>query len=281
VTVTSTALPGGRVVESNRLPDFDTETSSSGLARRLSMTQAADPLRGDSPFDSVTVRFVESTGQVLSAAVVIAPDPSAPVGSTNYYATCSPCSGVSVDLAARTIRFDDTPLAATLLSSSAAPATLTGRYRLPDWRPRSGTTKTAAALSACNVTQNLVSAGFPDIACLAGTYVGTGIDGQACIVSIDATAQTFRFDDGVQDNTFAYAASGGFSNLASMRSPFTQSARMSRPNVPLESIELQVSPVAANARLLQVDLRNIHAIGGTLNSVYYRSCRLEFDLGGP
>lgn len=256
------------------------KTSSAGLARHLTMSKARDPLQGDSPFDSVSVRYVAATGEVLSASAIVVPEPTAPVGSTNYYATCSPCTGVTVDLAAGTVTFADTPLTATVLSGNPAPATLRGSYRLPDWRPRAGTTMTAAALNACQVTQNLVSASFSDMACLAGTYVGTGIDGQACTVTIDATAQTFRFDDGVKNNTFAFSASGGFTNLATFRSAFTQSATLKRPTNSLEWIELQASPVPAAANLIEVNLRNIQAVGGNLNSVYYRECRVEFDLNG-
>jgi hypothetical protein len=257
------------------------ENSSSGPARVLAMRRSADPLRGDAGVDQVGLRFVAATGAVLSASVALVPDPSQPIGTANYVATCGPCTGVSVDLAAGTVTFAGTPLLATQLSGSAAPATLTGTYRLPDYRPRAGTSITAAALAACSVNSVAVSAAFSDMSCLAGTYVGTGIDGQTCTVQIDASAQSFRFDDGVRDNTFAYAVSGGFSNLSTFRSPFTQSAQMTRPNVPLEWISVQSSPVPGFADLIKVNLQNMQAVGGTLNSVYARDCRIEFDRSAP
>lgn len=265
----------------NRLPTFDAETTAFGAGRNLVMSQAADPLKGDSAVDNVSVRFVAATGQVLSASVVLAPNPAQPLGGRNYYATCMPCSGIAVDLAAGTVSFTDTVLTATILSGDAAPARLNGSVRQPDYRPRSGTTVRAADLAACAVTPNALSAAFADAACLAGTYVGTGIDGQACTVTIDAAAQTFRFDDGIKDNRFAYTLSGGYSNLSTFKSAFLQSAKMTRPGAPLEWIEVASAPVAGFPDLIKFDMRNIQAEGGTLNSVYHRECRIEFDLGAP
>lgn len=257
------------------------ENSSAGPARVLAMRRSADPLRGDAGVDQVGLRFVAATGAVLSASVALVPDPSQPIGSASYAATCTPCTGVSVDLAAGTVTFAGTPLVATQLSGNAAPATLTGTYRLPDYRPRAGTTVTAAALAACSVNSVAVSAAFSDMSCLAGTYVGTGVDGQACTVQIDASAQSFRFDDGTRNNTFSFAVSGGFSNLSTFRSAFTQLAQLTRPGVPLEWISLQSSPVAGFPDLLQVNLQNAQAVGGTLRWVYVSDCRIEFDRSAP
>jgi hypothetical protein len=280
VTVNSSALSADRVVAPNLLPTFELENSSSGAARRLSMVRSADPLRGDAGVDQVGVRFVAATGAVLSASVALVPDPTQPTGSANYVATCGPCTGISVDLAAGTVTFADTPLVATVLSGSAAPATLNGTYRIPDYRARSGTTLTGAALAACSVNVNAVSATFADIGCLVGAYVGTGIDGQSCRVEIDAGAKTFRFDDGVRNDTFAFSESGGYTNLGTFRNAFTQTAQLSRPNAPLQTISVQASPVAAFPNVTVVDLRAVQAVGGNLNSVYNRQCRLEFDRTG-
>jgi len=277
VTVTSTAFATPRAVLPNRLPVLDAENTSFGMGRRLAMSQASDPSKGDSPFDSVSVRYVLATGQVLSASVIVVPEPTAPVGSTNYYATCSPCTGVTVDVAAGTVTFDDTALTATSLSGNPAQARLKGTYRLPDWRPRAGTTVTAAALAACKVKGNAINASIADVACLAGTYVGTGIDGNACTLTLDATAQRFRFTDSVKDNTFDYTVSGGFSNLSSFSSALLQSATISRPGVPLEWIDLGVAPVASAPGQIKVVMKNFHGVGGTTSTLYYRECRIDFD----
>lgn len=281
VTVSSTALAADRGITPNRLPGFDPEATSLGAGRSLSVQQAVNPLQGDSAFDSVTVRFVAATGQVLSAAVVVVPDPTLPLGGRNYYASCSPCSGVTVDLAGGSVSFAGTALTATMLSGSSAAATLNGSLRLPDYRPRSGTTVTAAALAACSVTPNLTAATFADIGCLAGTYVGTGTEGQACTVTVDATAQRFRFDDGVKTVSHGFSSGGGFTNMVAMRTSLTQLAKMSNPSNPLESIDVQASPVAGFANLVKLDLQAIQLQGGTLSSVYERKCRIEFDTTAP
>jgi hypothetical protein len=279
--VRSAALSADRVITPNLLPSTSWENTSFGLGRRLSMARSANPLQGGAGQDIVSVRYVAATGQLLTAAVALVPDPTQPVGSANYAATCGPCTGVSVDLAAGTITFNDTPLLPTALSGSQQPATLSGTYRLPDWRPRAGTTPTAAQVAACAVNANAINATFSDIGCLNGTYVGTGIDGQACTVKVDTTAQTFRFNDGVKDNTFAFNISGGFSNLSTYRSAFTQGATISRPGVPLETISVQLSPQAVVPQITVVELQNLQSEGGTLNSVYYRQCRIEFDGRTP
>jgi hypothetical protein len=245
------------------------------------MARSANPLRGDAGQDIVGVRFVAATGQVLSASVALIPDPTQPIGTANYVFTCTACTGVTVDLVAGTVTFVDTPLTPTALSGTRQSATLSGTYRLPDWRPRSGTTVSSSALAVCVLASNSTGATFASIGCLNGTYVGTGIEGQACTVQIDTTAQTFRFDDGVKANTFGFSSGGGFTNLSTFRSAFTQSAQLSRPGVPLETISFQASPVAAASDVIAVDLRNMQAEGGTLNSVYSRSCRIEFDRRVP
>jgi hypothetical protein len=280
-TVRSAALAADRVIEPNVLPGYKWETTSFGPGRNLSMARSANPLQGDAGRDLVGLRFVAATGQVLSASVALVPDPSQPVGSANSAWTCGPCTGITVDLAAGTATFVDTPLAPTALSATQLGATLSGTYRLPDWRPRAGTNVSGAALAACVLASNATGATFGDIGCLNGTYVGTGIDGQACTVQIDTTAQTFRFDDGVKTNTFGFSSGGGYTNLSTFRSAFTQSAQLSRPGVPLETISLQASPVAAAPDFIAVDLSNMQAEGGTLNAVYSRSCRIEFDRRVP
>jgi hypothetical protein len=280
VTIDSTAFAAARVVRPNRLPVHDAEATSFGAGRRLAMSQASDPLRGDAPFDSVSVRYVVATGQVLSASVIVVPEPTAPVGSTNYYATCSPCTGVTVDVAAGTVSFADTALTATALSGNAAPARASGTYRLPDWRPRAGTTVQAADVAACRITANAINSVMSDIACLAGTYVGTGIDGGACSITIDVVAQRFRFVDSEKDHSFDFAVSGGFSNLGSFRSAFVQSATISRPGVPLETISLSVAPVAAALGQYKVVMNNIHGVAATTRTLYNRECRVDFDTNG-
>jgi len=279
--VRSAALSADRVVTPNLLPTFQWENTSFGLGRRLSMARSANPLQGNAGQDIVTVRFVADTGQVLSAAVALVPDPTQPTGTANYAATCSPCTGVSVNVAAGTVTFTDTPLAATVLSGAQQAATLNGSYRLPDWRPRTGTTLTAAQVAACVISAKAINATFSDIGCLNGTYVGTGIDGQACTVQVDTTAQTFRFIDGVKNNTFAFSTSGGFTNMATYRTTLTQGATLSRPGVPLETISVQLSPQPVVPQVTVVELQNLQSEGGTLNSVYYRQCRIEFDGRTP
>lgn len=281
VTVSGAGLAADRAVTPNLLPDFGMVNTSAGPARSLAMRRSTDPLHGDAGIDQINVRFVATTGVVLSASVALVPDPTQPVGTASYAATCAPCSGITVDLAAGTVSFAATALQATALSGNAAAATLNGSYTLPDYRPRAGTTATAAALAACSVNSVAVSAAFSDMACLAGTYVGTGVDGQACTVQIDATAQSFRFDDGIRNNSFGYTVSGGFSNLSTFRSAFTQSAQMTQPNVPLEWISLQATPVAGFSQLIQVDLQTMQAVGGTQNAAYKRDCRIEFDRSAP
>lgn len=280
VTVESTAFSAARVVRPNRLPVYDAEATSLGAGKRLGMLQASDPRRGDSPFDSVTVRFVQATGQVLSVAVTVVPEPTAPVGSTNYYASCSPCTGVVVDTAAGTVSFTETALVATVLSGNPAPARVSGSYRLPDWRPRAGTTVGAADVAACAITANAINSVMSDIACMAGTYVGTDQDGEACSLTVDVVAQRLRFTDSVKDNTFDFTVSGGFSNLSSFRSAFVQSATISRPGVPLETISLSVSPVAAAPGQFKVLMKNLHGVAATTQTLYERECRLDFDTGG-
>ncbi|MCK6423969.1 MAG: hypothetical protein L6Q75_02620 [Burkholderiaceae bacterium] len=280
-TVRSTALAADRVISPNLLPTLKWETSSFGAARHLSMARSANPLQGDAGQDIVGVRYVAATGVVLSASVALVPDPSQPVGTANYVATCGPCSGVTVDTTAGTVTFTDTPLTATLLSGSQQPATLSGSYRIPDWRPRAGTTVTAAGLAGCSIGANAIGATFGDIGCLAGTYVGTGIDGQACTVTIDSSAQTFRFDDGVKTNTFSFSSASGFTNLSTFRSAFVQSATLSRAIGSLESISLSAAPSAAVPEVTVVDLSNVQREGGTLNSVYNQACRIEFDRRTP
>jgi hypothetical protein len=281
VTVESTAFAAARVVQPNRLPVYDAELTSLGAGRRLAMSQASDPLRGDAPFDSVSVRFVAATGQVLSAAVIVVPEPTAPVGSTNYYATCAPCDGVTVDVAAGTVSFSDTALAATVLSGNPASARVSGTYRLPDWRPREGTTVRAADVAACRVTPNAINSVMSDIACLAGTYVGTGIDGGSCSLTIDVTAQRFRFVDSEKDHSFDFTVSGGFSNLGSFSSSLLQSTSISRPGVPLETISLTVAPVAAAPGQYKVVMKNFHGVAATTQTLYDRECRVDFDTSGP
>lgn len=280
-TVRSSALAADRVISPNLLPELKWETSAFGAARNLRMARSADPLQGDAGQDSVGVRYVASTGQVLSASVALVPDPSQPLGTANYVLTCGPCTGVTVDSSAGTVTFTDTPLTPTLLSGSQQPATLNGSYRIPDWRPRAGTTVTAAALAACSITANATGATFADIGCLDGTYVGTGIDGQACTVTIDGSTQTFRFDDGVKTNTFGFGSVSGFTNLSTFKSAFVQSATLSRPGTPLENISLSVAPSAAIPEVTVVDLKNEQYQGGTLRYVYTRSCRIEFDRRTP
>jgi hypothetical protein len=279
--VRSAALSADRVVEPNLLPNLEWENTSFGPGRNLRMARSANPLQGNAGQDIVGVRYVAATGQVLTASVALVPDPTQPVGSANSAWTCGPCTGVTVDLVAGTVSFADTPLTATALSGTQQPATLSGTYRLPDWRPRAGTTVSSSTLAACVLASNAAAATFGDIGCLNGTYVGTGIEGQACTVQIDTTAMTFRFDDGVKNNTFGFSSGGGFTNLGTFRSAFTQSATLSRPGVPLENISFQSSPVAAAPDFIAVDLRNIQSEGGTLNAVYSRSCRIEFDKRVP
>ncbi len=277
----SAALSADRVLTPNLLPSDQWENTSFGLARNLGMARSANPLQGAAGQDIVGVRFVAATGQVISVSMALIPDPTQPVGTANHVATCSSCSGVSVDLAAGTVSFTDTTLTPTVLSGAQQPATLNGSFRLPDWRPRAGTTVAAATLAACRVTPNATSAGFGDIACLNGTYVGTGIEGQACTLQIDTAAQTFRFDDGVKSHSFGFSSAGGFTNLATFRSAFTQSATLSRPGVPLETLALQATPDAVVPQVTVVTLRSQLAEGGTLNTVYSRSCRIEFDTRTP
>ena len=81
-------------------------------------------------------------------------------------------------------------------------------------------------------------------------------------------------------NTFAFSADGGFTNLSTFRSAFVQTAKLSRPGAPLEWIEVLAAPVPAAPNLIKVEMRNVQSVGGTLNSVYQRECRVEFDLGG-
>ena len=280
-TVRSTALAADRVITPNLLPGLKWENSSSGAARNLSMARSANPLQGNAGQDIVGVRYVAATGQVLSASVALIPDPSQPVGTANYVATCGPCTGVTVDTAAGTVTFTDTPLTPTILSGSQQPATLSGSYQIPDWRPRTGTTVTAAGLAGCSINANALSATFSDIGCLDGTYVGTGIDGQACTVKIDSSAQTFRFDDGVKNNTFSFSSASGYTNLGTFKSAFVQSATLSRAIGSLESISLSAAPSAAVPEVTVVDLNNVQHEGGTLNSVYSRACRIEFDRRTP
>lgn len=277
----SAALSADRVITPNLLPSFEWENTSFGLARKLGMARSANPLQGNAGQDIVGLRYVAATGQVLSASVALVADPTQPVGTANYVFTCTTCTGVTVDLTAGTVSFVDTPLAPTALSGTQQSATISGTYRLPDWRPRAGTTVSSATLAACVLASNATGASFADIGCLNGTYVGTGIEGQACTVQIDTTAQTFRFDDGVKNNTFGFSSGGGFTNLGTFRSAFTQSATLSRPGVPLENISFQSSPVAAAPDVIAVDLKNLQSEGGTLNAVYSRSCRIEFDRRVP
>lgn len=269
------------MITPNLLPATVWENTSAGLGRRLAMARSANPLQGAAGQDIVTVRFVAATGQLLSAAVALVPDPTQPVGSASYAATSGPCTGVSVDLAAGTVTFAETPLLPTALSGAQQPATLSGSYRLPDWRPRAGTTLTAAQVAACTVNAQAINASFSDIGCLNGTYVGTGVEGQVCTVQIDTAAQTFRFNDGVKDNTFAFSNSGGFTNLSTFRSSLTQSATLSRPGVRLETISVQLSPSPAVPQITVMDLQNLQSEGGTLNAVYSRQCRVEFDARTP
>ncbi|MFG5407707.1 hypothetical protein ABXN37_05815 [Piscinibacter sakaiensis] len=276
MTVRSSALAADRVVEPNLLPVYELTSTNAGPARSLQLVRSTDPLKGDAPFDSVTVRLVPATGELLSVGVALVADASLPLSGRNYFATCAPCTGVVYDRVAGTVRFDATPLTATALSGSPLPATLSGSVRLPDWRPRSGTTMTAAALGACSLTSAPGSASFEQLACLAGTYVGTGLAGQDCRVTIDAASRSVRFDDGVNDKTFAFASAGGFTNLSTFRSSFTQSAKITNPSNALESIEWQATPSPVTAGVTQVDLRNIQAVGGSTSMVYNRSCRLEF-----
>ena len=280
VTIKSAAFTADRSLKPNRLPDFDIENTSFGSGRKLVMSQATDPLNGASSFDSVSVRYVAATGQVLSASAIVVPEPTAPVGSTNYYAVCElpACSGITVDASAGTVTFADTELKATVLSGNQATARISGTFRLPDWRPRAGTTVTAAQLAACKVVGKAINAEMSDIACLAGTYVGTDIDGAACTVTIDTAANTFRFKDSVKDNTFALTVSGGYNNLSSYYNSLLQSATMSKPGVPLETIGLDVAPFGTGQ--LKVIARNFHGVGGTTNTLYYRQCRLDFDTSG-
>lgn len=280
-TVRSTALAADRVVAPNLLPDLDWETTSFGAGRKLSMRRSANPLQGNAGLDSVSVRYVAATGQLLSVAVALVPDPSQPLGTANYVATCGPCTGVAVDTTAGTVTFTDTPLTATILSGSQQPATLSGSYRIPDWRPRAGTTVTAAGLAGCSINSNALSATFGDIGCLAGTYVGTGIDGQACTVTLNSSAQTMRFNDGVKDNTFNFSSGSGFTNLSTFKSAFVQSATLSRAIGSLESISVSAAPSAAVPEVTVVDLSNVQHEGGTLNSVYSQACRIEFDTRTP
>jgi len=282
VTIKSTAFTADRTVKPNRLPDFDVENTSFGLGRKLSMSQATDPLNGASSFDGVSVRYVAATGQVLSASAIVVPEPTAPVGSTNYYAVCElpACNGITVDVSAGTVTFVDTELKATVLSGNQAVARISGTFRLPDWRARAGTTVTGAQLAACNVPNKAINAEMSDIACLAGTYIGTGIDGGVCTVTIDTTAQRFRFTDSVKDNTFDFAVTSGYSNLGTYSSSFLQTATMSRPGVPLETINLTVSPVALIPGQFKVIVSNFHGVAATTNTLYYRQCRLDVDTSG-
>lgn len=282
VTIKSTAFSADRTLKPNRLPEFDVENTSFGSGRKLVMSQATDPLNGASSFDSVSVRYVASTGVVLSASAIVVPEPTAPVGSKNYYAVCEypACSGITVDATAGTVTFADTELKATILSGNSAAARISGTLGLPDWSSRAGTTVTAAQLSACKVKANAFNAEVSDIACLAGTYVGTDIDGATCTVNIDTTAKSFRFKDSVKDNTFALTVSGGYNNLSSYSSSFLQSATMSRPGVPLETISLEVSPDAVATGRIKVIAKNFHGVAGTTNTLYYRQCRLDFDASG-
>jgi hypothetical protein len=280
VTIKSTAFTADRSLKPNRLPDFDIENTSFGSGRKLAMSQATDPLNGASSFDSVSVRYVAATGQVLSASAIVVPEPTAPVGSTNYYAVCElpACSGITVDASAGTVTFANTELKATVLSGNQATARISGTFRLPDWRPRAGTTVTAAQLAACKVVGKAINAEMSDIACLAGTYVGTDMDGAACTVTIDTAANTFRFKDSVKDNTFALTVSGGYNNLGSYYNSLIQSASMSKPGVPLETISLDVAPLGTGQ--LKVIAKNFHGVAGTTNTLYYRQCRLDFDTSG-
>lgn len=280
VTIKSTAFTADRSLKPNRLPDFDIENTSFGSGRKLVMSQATDPLNGASSFDSVSVRYVAATGQVLSASAIVVPEPTAPVGSTNYYAVCElpACNGITVDASAGTVTFADTELKATVLSGNQATARVSGTFSLPDWRPRAGTTVTAAQLAACKVVGKAINAEMSDIACLAGTYVGTDIDGAACTVTIDTAANTFRFKDSVKDNTFALTVSGGYNNLSSYYNSLLQSATMSKPGVPLETISLDVAPLSTGQ--LKVIAKNFHGVAGTTNTLYYRQCRLDFDTSG-
>ncbi len=277
----SAGLTADRVVTPNQLPNTTWENTSFGLGRQLSMARSANPLQGNAGQDIISVRYVAATGQVLTVGVLLIPDPTQPVGSANSAWSCGPCTGVTVDVAAGTVSFSDTAVTPTALSGTREPATLSGSYRLPDWRPRAGTTVSASAVAACVLGNNATAANFGEIGCLNGTYVGTGIEGQACTVQIDTTAQTFRFDDGVKNNTFGFSSGGGFTNLSTFRSAFTQLATLSRPGVPLENISIQASPSAVVPDITTVELKNVQYEGGTLNYVYSRSCRIEFDLRTP
>jgi hypothetical protein len=278
VTLTSAALAADRVIRPNLLPTFDQTVFSSGPGRKLSMFKSANPLQGDAGMDSITVNFLNTSGTVISVGALVLPDPSLPLSGKNYAATCSGCNGVTVDLSAGTVTFANTTLTATALSGSPANATLNGTYRLPNYAARSGTTVTAAGLTACAITADAVSATLSNIACMGGTYVGTGVEGQACTVQIDTSAQTFRFDDGVRNNTFTWTSSGGYTNLASYRvGSVTQTASMSRPGTPLETIAVTVTPIANSAGSVKVSMKALHAVGGNMTSLYDRPCTLELS----
>jgi hypothetical protein len=282
VTVSSTALAADRVLRPNLLPTYDliklydVSLRADVAGRDFVMRKSSNPLQGNASVDSIGVKFFGTSGVVSSVSVALVPDPSMPLSSNNYAAICTSCNGVTVNLTAGTVTFVNTELTATQLSGSTASAKLNGTYRLPNYSARSGTTVTASGLASCAITSDQLSSTMSNIACLGGTYVGTGIEGQACTMQIDIGAQTFRFDDGVVNKTFTWTSSSGYTNLASYRlGTITQSAGMKNPSVPLETMSVAVSPIPGFTGATKVSLSALHAVGGTMTSNYDRSCTLE------
>jgi hypothetical protein len=278
-SITSTALVAERSLVPNLLPEVEYENTSSGLAIRATWRRSSDPLRGDAPIDSVSVRYVAATGEVISGSVALVRDPANTAGGGAYAATCGPCTGITVDPVAGTVGLAATSFTATLLSSSPAAAQVTGQFNVPDYAPRSGSTMTAAAASTCQVTTQVATATMADLACLAGTHVGTGVDGGACTVEVDLAGQRISFDDGTVQRSYTLTASGGFTNLTTFFQSFSRSSAvtMSNPADPLETIALTLAPDPVVPEVTKLDMTAMKAIGGTLSAEILRSCRILFD----
>lgn len=281
VSASGAGMTGARLIEPNTLPDLGYQNSSSGLTAKISWNKVYDPSRGDSAQDIVSVQYRLDTGAVVGVALALVRDPMSTASGGAYAATCTSCSGVTVDLGNGEVRFDNTALQATVLSNGKDASSLTGSLKLPNYRPRTGTQRSAAEVAACSVPAKSLGAPFSDIACLAGQWVGTGMTGQSCSLKIDAATSSFAFDDGSIQRSFSYAEVGGYPTLSTFASTLTRSTTLKNANDPLESIAIQLSPDATVSSKTKVLITAMKSIGGTVNNVYHRTCRLDFDTANP
>lgn len=127
------------------------------------------------------VRVIPAGGAATEASVTLLCGGASPSGLFVALQRDAACEGISLDWAQRKLK-----LGALALSDGGG---LDGTLSFISHEPAAATTASGASIRNCPLTPSGAEVALPDAstaACLAGHYEGTGDDGRACSVTIDA-----------------------------------------------------------------------------------------------